>query len=267
MYSVIINFCSNEKQFLKSLLEECSHFANEIIISYTDQLYNGQIEDMSFLNDYINVNYKNVNVKFVKYNIDLNLPHEKRLGVIHRPTAYWHNLARYTAIQNLSNNIEWVFIIDADEIPDGKRTKEWLDDNVLYSNYCYKIATYWYFKLPIFQSKTYEDSILLINKKFLNKETIFGDMERDHTIQKSGCTLQRMVLGLDNIPLWNHYSWVRSKDGIRKKISGWAHANDIFQGVDVEKVIEYIYKDNNVNDFVHKYEYNIVPNKFSINLD
>jgi hypothetical protein len=260
---VIINFCSNEKCFLDSLIKECSHFANEIVISYGDILYNGDHEDLGFLEIYKSL-YPHV--KFVQYHVDLSKPHSEMRGVINRPTAYWHNLARDTAVKALSRDIEWVFVIDADEIPDGMRVKEWLNFTKLNSSCCYKIATYWYFKLPIFQAKTFEDSILLIHKKHLTENNLYGDFERDFTIVNSGAILQRMNMGLDGKPLWHHYSWSRSKDGIRKKVSSWAHANDIFKGVNVEDVINYIYKNDGVNDFVHGYDYNIVDNKFGIEL-
>jgi hypothetical protein len=239
-------------------------FADEIVVSYGDMLYNGEHENMEFLSEFKGLFPC---VKFVQYNVDLKMPLSDMKGVKQRPTAYWHNLARDTAVKALSNDIDWVFVIDADEIPEGVKVKEWLDQMHLNAGCCYKIATYWYFKLPVFQAKTYEDSILLIHKKHLNEENIYGDFERDFTIQNSGTVLQRMNMGIDGTPMWHHYSWVRSKDGIRKKVSSWAHANDIFRGVNVDDVINFIYKNDSVNDFVHGYEYSIVSNKFNIQLD
>ena len=95
MIGVIINFCSNEKQFLDPLISECSLFADEIVISYADKLYNGDKENLDFLDQYQNKE----NVKFVQYQVDLTMPYTKMKGVQHRPTAYWHNLARFTAVK------------------------------------------------------------------------------------------------------------------------------------------------------------------------
>lgn len=258
---VIINFCSNEICFLRPLLEQCSVFADEIVVSYGDMLYNGEAEDLSFIEPF---KATFPNVKFVEYQVDLTKPKNEMRGVQKRPLAYWHNLARFTAINALSSDVDWVFVIDADEIPDGIRVKEWLNHAKLNPGCCYKIATYWYFKLPIYQAKTFEDSILLIHKKHLTADNIFGDFERDFTIQSSRTVLQRMNMGLDGKPLWSHFSWVRTRDGIKKKVSSWAHANDIFKGVDVDDVVEYIFRNDDVNDFVHRYEYEVVPNKFGI---
>ena len=75
-----------------------------------------------------------------------------------------------------------------------------------------------------------------------------------------------MIMGLDGYPMFRHFSWCRSINGIRKKLSSWAHANDIFKGVDIEDVVNFMFRDNNVNDFVHGYDYEIVDNKFGIEL-
>jgi hypothetical protein len=260
---VIINFCSIEKCFLKPLLEQCLIFAEEVVVSYGDMLYNGEKEDLSFI-----VHFKAMfpEVKFVQYKVDLTKPKNEMKGVQHRPLAYWHNLARFTAVKALSSDIDWVFVIDADEIPEGIKVKEWLNNVKLYPNCCYKLATYWYFKLPTYQAKTYEDSILLIHKKHLTEDHIFGDFERDFTIQSSSTVLQRMNMGLDGKPLWSHFSWCRTKDGIRKKVSSWAHANDIFKGVNVDDIVNDIFKNDYVNDCVHGYDYEIVDNRFGIEL-
>lgn len=260
---VIINFCSNEKCFLRPLLEQCSIFATDIVVSYGDMLYNGEQDDVTFLDEY---KIKYPSVKFVQYHVDLKIPHECLKGVKHRPTAYWHNLARYTAVQELSPDIEWVFVLDADEIPEGDKVKEWLSYKNLNPMCSYKIATYWYFKLPIYQAKVFEDSILLIHKKHLTENNIFGDFERDYTIKESGTNLQRMNMGLDGKPFFFHFSWCRTKDGIRKKVSSWAHANDIFKGINIDDVINFMYQNDNVNDFVHGYDYDVVENKFGIEL-
>jgi hypothetical protein len=256
---VIVNFCTNELCFLDSLLIECHKFSNDVVVSYTDKLYNGELEDTSFVDVYKS---KYPGTKFVKYELDLDKPPKELKGVVHRPLAYWHNLARYTAVQSLAQSTEWVFVIDADEIPEGDRVASFIKTTTLNQCWSYKIATFWYFKLPIFQSKTYEDSILLIHKKHLTEDNIFGDMERDFLIVKSRTSLQRMVMGSDRLPMFHHFSWVRSHDGIRKKVSSWAHRLEL--GMTVDMILERMFKNDEVNDIIHGYAYNIVDNKFDI---
>lgn len=256
---VIINFCTNELCFLEVLLKECSKFSSDIVVSYTDQLYNGEVEDLSFISLY---RQQFPHVKFVKYAIDLMMSPQNMKGVIYRPLAYWHNLARFTASSALDPSTEWVFVIDADEIPDGDQVKYFLDTRLFDQEKSYKIATYWYFKLPVYQSQVFEDSILLIHKKHLTEDNIFGDMERDHLIAHSKTNLQRMVMGLNKLPMFHHFSWVRSYDGIRKKVSSWAHKFEL--GMTTEQVLDRIYSNEGINDIIHNYRYNQVDNIFDI---
>jgi len=262
MVSIVINYCSNEKEFLDANLNECLKFSNDIVVSYGSHLYDFTPENIDHIN-YYKEKYKIIN--FVEYKVDKNLDLSKQKGVNMRPTAYWHNLARWTGIQSLKNK-DWVFLIDSDEIPNGDDVKLWIDLNYknLNENNCYKIATYWYFKNVTFQSKTLEDSILLIHYKYLTEDNIFGDLERDYSIYNSKTKLIREVKGINNTVLWNHFSWVRTKKGLYHKITNWAHSCDIFKNVNVSDIINYIYKDNNVNDIVHNYDYIKVNNKFNI---
>jgi hypothetical protein len=189
----------------------------------------------------------------------------KQKGVVNRPTAYWHNLARYTGVNALKNK-SWVFIIDCDEIPDGNAVKKWLEFAlpVLKETECYKIATYWYFKDTTNQSTILEDSILLIHYKHLTEENIFGDWERDYLIPASKCVLLRQVLGLDRQPMFHHYSWCRTREGLKHKLKNWGHSNE-YENID--GMLEFIYHDDEVNDIIHNYKYNKVPNKFNIRLN
>lgn len=258
--SIVINYCSNERVFLEPLLNQCSIFSNDIVVSYGSKLYDGSNEDEEHLIPY---KQKFPWIQFVKYDVDLTSTDKK--GVKDRPTAYWHNLARWTGIQALKNK-EWVFIIDADEIPDGHLVRIWLDkmEHKLSDDTCYKIATFWYFKDATNQSNTLEDSILLIHHKYLTEDNIFGDYERDHLIKASGCILKRQVRGLHGAILWNHYSWCRSKAGLIHKVRNWAHSNDLFKNVDAEQLVNYIFRNDEVNDIVHGYTYTKVHNRFSI---
>ena len=262
MAAVIINYCSNERIFIDTLLTQCSLFSQEIIVSYGTHFYDGKEEDSRHFETLIR---EYPNVKFVSYPVDLMI--KERQGVQKRETAYWHNLARWTAVDALSKDAEWVFVIDADEIPEGALVKNWLHHIIRDLNHecCYKMACYWYFKLPENQATTLEDSILLIHKKHLmNKENVFGDNERDHLINNSKCRLLRTVKDLDGAVMWHHYSFVRNKEALIRKLSTWAHVNDLFKDVDPNKFVDFIFQDDNVNDIVHRYEYKKVVNKFNL---
>lgn len=262
MASVVINYCSNERMFVDALLTECLKFTDDIVVSYGSHLYDGTPEDEDHIND---LKKKFADVKFVQYEVDVKLDLYKQKGVSKRPTAYWHNLARWTGVQALSRK-EWVFIIDADEIPEGNLVKQWLSVADLKKTDCYKIATFWYFKNPSNQANVLEDSILLIHADYLNEDTLFGDFERDFTISKSKCLLRRLTKGISGAILWHHFSWVRPKKELVHKVRNWGHSCDMFKNVDAEKLVEYIFRNPNVNDVVHGYEYVTVINKFNLNI-
>jgi hypothetical protein len=265
--AVIISYCSVEAPFIEVLLRECQKFASEIVVAYGSHLYDGTPEDTAAI---ARLQQEFSGVLFVKYDVDVNMPVSARQGVVARPTAYFHNLARWTAVGALSDTVEWVFVIDSDEIPDGDALAAWFAScggARFHDNVAYKMANYWYFKSPLFRARTLEDSVLLIHKKHLTRVNIFGDFERDYLIRVSGCALDRQVRGSGGLVFWHHMSWVRTRDGLRHKVSHWAHANDIFKGADVDALIDYIYSDpNKPNDVVHRYEYDVVDNRFGIRL-
>lgn len=260
--SVVISYCSKEKYFLNTILRECTKFSDDIVVSFGTHLYDGTPEDITE----IEVQARQFpQVIFVQYGVSPR--HYDGMGVKHRPQAYWHNLARWTGVTNLRCH-DWVLLLDCDEIPEGDKFKTWWDfiqhTSILNENNTFKIANYWYFKDPTNRSQTLEDSVLLIHSKYLSKHNIFGDYERDYLIQQSNTRLLRQTKGTEGEVMFHHYSWCRSRQGLEHKIKNWGHANEYS---DPDKVIEAIFKDDNVNDVIHRYKYDKVPNMFNITLD
>ena len=262
MVSIMINYCSNEQCFIDAMLTQCLIFSDDIVVSYGSHLYDGTPENLLHI---YQLKLKYPGVKFVRYEVNKKLDLTQQKGVVNRPKAYWHNLARWVGSRALQEK-RWVFVLDADEIPDGKMVGEWLSTNIpkLKEDECYKIANYWYFKSPKNQATTLEDSVLLIHYKYLTERNIFGDLERDHLIAASNCVLKRQVRASNNEVMFHHYSFVRPKTGLVHKLTSWGHSGDIFKNVDVGKMVDYIYKDDEVNDIVHGYKYKIVNNTFGI---
>lgn len=264
MIGVVINFCSNERLFINHVLEQCSLFTKHIVVSYGSHMYDGTPDDIKGTLDYLKFKYPSV--VFLEYKVDITIPHTDLRGVVKRPTAYWCNLARWQGIQHLKDNVDWFLFLDADEIPEGPVLKEWFEEANLQEQYVYKLANYWYFKTPYNQAETFEDSILLVNKKHLTETSVFHDDERDGIISVSGAPQIRMVMSKNHQPMIHHYSWVRTKEGMAKKLKTWAHRDDLFKNANIESIIDYMYKNEDVNDFVHKYTYTKVVNKFKISI-
>lgn len=267
MASVIVNYCSNERAFIDALLQQCEVFSEDIVVSYGSTLYDGTPEDLDHIED---CKRRHPGAKFVRYEVDASLDLSKQRGVVNRPKAYWHNLARWTAVASLKRRDGWVFVIDADEVPDGTLVKAWLDRRLRFLNKreCYKIANYWYFKSPCFRARQLEDSVLLIHADYLTEANIFGDNERDHLIPASCCALKRQVRGLNGTVMWHHYSFVRSKQGLMHKLRNWGHSTeDAFRTMDVQKMVDDAFEKEDVNvDFIHGYTYDKVDNAFGISV-
>lgn len=264
MLGVVINFCSNEKAFLGALLDQVRLFTNHIVVCYGTHTYDGAKEDVAAFIKF--QAYRHEGVRFVEFPVDMSMDPSQMRGVVKRPTAYWCNLARWLGIQALPEAVDWVLFLDADEVPEGERVRDWMARVSLKEGHIYKLANYWYFKDVRNQAAVHEDSILLAPRSILNEGSVFHDDERDGIIKVSGAPQERMVMGTDGRPMFHHYSWVRTKDGLAKKLRTWAHRDDIFKGADVDAIVGYIYKNEEVNDIVHNYPYNRVENLFGITI-
>lgn len=260
--SVVISYCSKEKYFLNIILSECVKFSDDIVVSFGTHLYDGTPEDIIEIEK---VAPKFPNVRFVQYHVG---PESfDGMGVKNRPLAYWHNMARWNGITNLKHH-DWVLLLDCDEIPEGDKFKSWWESiqgtPIINSNNTFKLANYWYFKNPTNRSQTLEDSVLLIHSKYLSKHNIFGDYERDYLIEQSNTRLLRQTKGYQGEVMFHHMSWVRSREGLEHKIKNWGHANEY---TNPDEIIDTIFKDDNVNDVIHRYKYDKVPNIFNITLE
>ena len=256
MASVLISYSSLEQPFIQQLLHECMKFSDDIVVTYGDTFFNGTPQDHTFIDSLITMF---PTIKFVKYIVDLSVDPYLQSGIYNNPSMYWFCYARYVGVQYLRPN-RWVFVIDADEIPDGDTIHTWLQYTQLNTTNVYKMASYWYFKSPIFQSTSIEDSPLLIHSSHLTEHTIFGDNDRDSIIQNSKCINIRNTKAITGSPMFHHFSWVRRD--LKQKIICSAHIKELNKTPN--EIMTSIYKNDEVNDIIHNYTYIIVDNKFNI---
>ena len=258
--SVVINYCSLEREFLNICIRECLKFSDDIVVSYGSHFYDGTVEDHEHIKQEI---LNNQNIRFVKYEVDASIDLSKQRGVETRPHAYWHNLARWTGINAIKRN-EWILFLDVDEIPDGERLKAWCEEVQLEQDANYSLANYWYFKSPNYQATEWEETTKIIYSKNITEDSIFGDFERDHLQNTAGKKTAHFVLGLDGLPLIHHFSWVRKKEVLLRKIKSWGHKDQI---ADPTNYVESIFKNKNINDSVHNYKYKYVHNQFGVKIN
>lgn len=250
MISSILQYSTLDIKFLDSNLRELTKISEEIIITICDHFFTGVPEDKSLINSSLEIINKYPKACAYMFEWD---------GVKEN-TAYYHNLSRYLGSEKSRNQV--LLLVDGDEIVDGDRFKQWLE--IRYDNKCtYWMTSYWYFREPIYRSTKTESAGLLIPKVHCNWDLELRE-ERQQLFNKVPCFVNgdsNLILSLDNVPMVHHFSWVRSKNEMIKKVENWGHKNDKRW---VDLVNEEFSRSFNGTDFVHGYEYELVQNVFNI---
>jgi hypothetical protein len=246
--ATLISYSSNDLPFLKHCLFEAKKFSKKIIVTASDHLFDGTEE-----------NIKNLLITFSLFDfahfIIYPFVPEKIPKRIYKktPSPYlWHDLSRLASFCQLDKSIEYVLFLDVDEIVDGDRFKTWLDTNEYRSFDAIRPSNYWYFRTPHFQATTFEDTSVLAKKSSLSYKSLLHPLERDAIFDSVKGPKKRNVMGLDSLPMIHHYSWVRTKDQMLKKVNTWGHKNDRNWNELVEKEFD---KDFTFKDFVHGYDF------------
>jgi hypothetical protein len=247
MISTVLQYSTLDFRFLEVNLKQLSKFSDEIIIPVCDHFFNGDIENVEILQK----SYEIIS-KFPKCNV-----YEFEWQGLNTNSGYYHNLSRLIGTE-LSKN-DWLLFVDADEIVDDG-FGEWYD-TVKHTDNSYWLTCYWYFREPIYQSTKTESAGLLIRKKDCNWNINLREERQQLFSHKLINGDHNLILSKENKPLVHHYSWYRSEKEMLQKVINWGHKNDT-NWIDLVK--EEFSRPFNGTDFIHKYEYNIVENKFNI---
>lgn len=247
MISTILQYSTIDFKFLKINLDQLTKFSDEIIIPICDHLFNGEPENQELLEKTYEIckHYSNVNVYMFEWQ------------GISENTAYYHNVSRLLGT-NVAKH-DWLLFVDADEIV-SDNFKLWFDE-IKHTDYSFWLTCYWYFREPIYRSKTTEGAGLLIKKSKCNWNVHIRDERQQLFNTPNFINGNHIPIEYDNQPLVHHFSWVRSKDEMLKKVKNWGHKNDKnwTELIDIE-----FSRTFNGTDFIHGYQYNIVDNIFKI---
>lgn len=258
---VVINYCTNDYRFIKHTIRQASTFTNHIIVSISDHFFDGTYENSRLLNKTIR---ENPRAEFVRFKYDSkkkvqNYPWWRLRRILklslQSGSQYWICYQRLVGYLKITDNIEYVLFLDADEIIDSRRFKEWLGTERYRKYTAMKFANYWYFREPRYQATVYEDTPLMV-KKGVVKETFFFDYsEREGMYQKILGRKKRMIVGLDSKPMIHHYGWVRTKKEMLKKVSSWGHNRDCDWKKLVDEEFSHAFTGR---DFIQKYRHRLV---------
>lgn len=224
-----VSASSLERPFLRRLLSECARFSTRVAVSYCSHLYSGEPEDLDLFQDLrheFDESHPGI-FQFVQYESKGN------------NSCANHNSARVTGFRALKNNEDpsvspwWVLFLDADEIPDGEAMRCWINqqgvtNTNLEPSTAYKLSNYWYFLLPTLRADALEDSVLLLPHSSVTVEGLQDRRERDGILAHTFgiARVKRGVLGDGGLPMFHHYSWVRTRPDLLRKVEHWGHRLD-----------------------------------------
>ncbi|MBS0629556.1 MAG: hypothetical protein JSS30_04945 [Verrucomicrobia bacterium] len=217
MLATIINFSSNEALFLKACLEQALLFSDQILVPVCDHFFDGTPENRELLDT---IYAAHEEVQFIEY------AWSKENFYADHPTHFWHNLSRLIGTYFLNPQIDRVLFLDVDEIVEGQAFAKWLKQFPFADYVAMRLACYWYFREAKYQALQWEDTPLLISKAALHYDALMHPNERAGTFHLAEGKKLRNVLSDEEIPMIHHYSWVRSKEALLRKVSCWGHRDE-----------------------------------------
>lgn len=239
MIGIVINYCTNDYPFLKPCIEKALKVSPYVIVVVSDCFFDGKKENEAKLL----LSYEmHKNVHFVQIPYDIRYTESFTI-------RFWHNVSRWIGSLLLPPIVEHVLFLDVDEIINPDLFEIWLADENLEEETSYRFACYWYFRETRYQAKTFEESAVLIHRSCLNEKIMFTDCERGNI---KADFHKNNVLSHRNIPMIHHYSWVRNKAEMLRKVQSWGHHSDR----DWETLVnEEFQSEFRGKDFVHGYTY------------
>ncbi len=240
----IINFCSNDYPFLRHCIDSVKSVSAQVVVPVCDHFFDGKEENRDTLN---RIYAENPDVQFIEFPFNK----DKSLYGAHS-SVYWHNLGRMIGRFFLKEEIFYAFFLDCDEIADTLRFSEWLKTFPYQDYVAIRFYNYWYFRESRLQAKSWEDSPLLVKKEILDGSILMVERERIGIYDGVFGNKTRRIPGIDGKPMFHHYSWVRTKEQLMRKVVSWGHNWQRDWSAQIEEEFSH---DFNGTDFVHGYEF------------
>ena len=253
MIATVINFSTNEALFFRQCLEEALLFSHQVIVPVCDHFFDGTPENVELLNG---IYAAHPEVQFIQY------AWSKDNFYGGHSTHYWHNISRLLGSHFVDSRVKYVLFLDVDEIVEGKAFARWLDQFPLKDFSALRLACYWYFRESKYQATAWEDTPLLICKEALHYDALMHPYERAGTFAVVEGEKRRQVTSMEQLPMVHHYSWVRSKEALLRKVRSWGHRDER----DWENLVEAEFsRPFSGTDFVHGYSFKEVESFLKTN--
>jgi hypothetical protein len=246
--TTVLQYSTIDYRFLETSLKQVSKFSDKIVIPICDHFFDGELEDQELLRKSFEIikKYSNCEVYMFEWQ-----------GL--KSTNIYYNVLSRQLGTTVSDS-DWLLYIDVDEIVD----EEFIDwfHTIKHTLNSYWLTCYWYFREPIYRAIQTEGAGLLIRKEYCNwnvnspydRQQLFGypNFINGHVTP---------IVSKKGEPLVHHYSWVRTKEEMLKKVKNWGHKYDKNWN---ELIEEEFSRPFDGKDFVHGYSYNTVENKFNV---
>lgn len=172
---------------------------------------------------------------------------------------FWHQEARLHGFAHCKH--DWILFVDADEVlRDPATFLEWAKEACVSGKKSFKLSNYWYFMSQRRRAKQLEDSIVFCHREVLSFQCFrLPQGERENFYDHVASHLKERNITYKGQVMFDHYSWVRNKEAMLRKVASWGHRAQRDWKVLVEKAYE---EDPlTTQDFVHAvgYEYDILP--------
>lgn len=240
---VVINFCSNDYRFIKAAIDNVASEAQRIIVPYCTHFFDGSEENAQVIQKAID---ENPTAEFVSF------PFEEKMRI---DGNYGHNLARFIGYGMLKEQCDYLMFLDTDEVAEKAAFSSWMKSYPLRDYVGLTFASYWYFYSPENQAQTLEESAMILRTSALEDSFFFHRDERKHLLVSVKGKKKKFVKGEKDGVVFHHYSWVRTREQMLKKVQSWGHKNDKDWASLVNDLFD---KGFTGKDFVHNYQYNKV---------
>lgn len=252
--AAIVNYCTNDFRFLDDCLASLRPFFKQIIVPVSTHFFDGIEEDKALLHYSF---AKHPDVLFVLFSFTEKLYGFSRILYDEgKKIHYWHSTARYVGYHFLEPEIEGVFFFDVDEIVDQQRFKVFIENFDIQKYDALRFDSYFYMRSPYNRALLWLENVLYIKRENFHRDHLLLVRERMGTFNRiEGETLSH-VRGLDGFPLIHHYSWVKTKEEMEKKIVSWGHHTDENWKELLEKELS---QEIGNKDFLYELEYERAP--------
>jgi hypothetical protein len=243
LLSAVVPFCSLDSDLIGRVVRSLAPVCSRIVVVYLTHLFTGEPDpDAQAMIEKLAAEVPEVEPVRVQWNATQ--------GKVHQ--AFWPCEMRMHGF--VHTDTPWILMVDADEVlRDAERFAAWFATRKDLPS-TPKLANYWYFLSERRRAKPLEDSIVLTHRSL-----VCFPMFRAFGAERSAfCVVpERMVKDLEGQPMFDHFSWVRSPDIMRRKVKSWSHREDRDWAALVETALA-APDPMTTPDFLHGYEYEIV---------